>query len=135
MRQAVDGKEPGWLSIKTCLVVDDTDVVRKVARHIFQSFKFDSREADTGQAALDACQAAMPDAILLDWQMPAMGSVNSCRPARPNGRCRRRRQDPVATPNGNGVGRGLAAFASDPANFITGVALPVDGGALLRAGD
>ncbi len=75
MRQAVDGKEPGWLSIKTCLVVDDSDVVRKVARHIFQSFKFDSREADTGQAALDACQAAMPDAILLDWQMPAMGSV------------------------------------------------------------
>jgi CheY-like chemotaxis protein len=60
-----DGKEPGWLSIKTCLVVDASDVVRKVARHSFQSFKFDSREADTGQAALDACQAAMPDAILL----------------------------------------------------------------------
>ena len=65
MRHAVDGKEPGWLSIKTCLVVDASDVVRKVARHSFQSFKFDSREADTGQAALDACQAAMPDAILL----------------------------------------------------------------------
>jgi CheY-like chemotaxis protein len=51
LRQAVDDKEPGWLSMKTCLVVDDTDVVRKVARHIFQRFTFDSREADTGQAA------------------------------------------------------------------------------------
>jgi two-component system, chemotaxis family, chemotaxis protein CheY len=75
LRHAVDGKQPGWLSIKTCLVVDASDVVRKVARHSFQSFKFDSREADTGQAALAACQAAMPEAILLDWQMPAMGSV------------------------------------------------------------
>lgn len=75
MRHAVDGKQPGWLSIKTCLVVDASDVVRKVARHSFQSIKFDSREADTGQAALDACQAGMPDAILLDWRMPAMGSV------------------------------------------------------------
>jgi len=61
--------------MKTCLVVDDSDVVRKVARHIFHSLKFESREADSGQAALEACQSAMPDAILLDWQMPAMGSV------------------------------------------------------------
>jgi two-component system, chemotaxis family, chemotaxis protein CheY len=63
--------------MKTCLVVDDSDVVRKVARHIFPSFKFDSREADT---ALDACQAAMPDAILLDWQMRHWAASNSCRP-------------------------------------------------------
>jgi two-component system chemotaxis response regulator CheY len=61
--------------MKTCLVVDDSDVVRKVARHIFQSLKFDSREADSGQAALEACRTAMPDAILLDWHMPTMGSV------------------------------------------------------------
>ena len=61
--------------MKSCLVVDDSDVVRKVARHIFQSLKFDTREADSGQAALAECQAAMPDTILLDWHMPAMGSV------------------------------------------------------------
>ena len=61
--------------MKSCLVVDDSDVVRKVARHIFQSLKFDIREADSGQAALAECQAAMPDTILLDWHMPAMGSV------------------------------------------------------------
>ncbi len=61
--------------MKSCLVVDDFDVVRKVARHIFQSLKFDIREADSGQAALAECQAAMPDTILLDWHMPAMGSV------------------------------------------------------------
>jgi len=72
--------------MKTCLVVDDSDVVRKVARHIFHSLKFESREADSGQAALEACQSAMPDAILLDWQMPAMGSefLASLR-AMPNG--------------------------------------------------
>jgi len=69
--------------VKAC----SSDVVRKVARHILQSFKFDSREADTGQATLDACQAAMPDAVLLDWQMPTTGSVEflSTLRAMPNG--------------------------------------------------
>ena len=100
MRHAVDGKEPGWLSIKTCLVVDPSNVVRKVARHSFQSFKFDSREADIGQAALAACQAAMPEAILLDWQMPAMGSVEFLSALR-------------GLPNG-GLGSGAADYVLKP---------------------
>jgi two-component system chemotaxis response regulator CheY len=62
--------------MKSCLVVDDSEIVRKVARHIFESLKFETREAENGQAALDQCQAGeMPDAILLDWHMPALGSV------------------------------------------------------------
>ena len=61
--------------MKTCLVVDHSSVVRKVARRIFENLKFETSEAESGQEALDQCQAAMPDAILLDCHMPAMGTV------------------------------------------------------------
>src|SRR4029078_12248886 len=53
------------LDMKTCLVVDDSEVVRKVARCIFENLKFEANEAESGQSALDACAKVIPDAILL----------------------------------------------------------------------
>lgn len=61
--------------MKHCLVVDDSEVIRKVARRILESMQFEISEADTGQAALELCHARIPDAILLDWHMPGMGGV------------------------------------------------------------
>jgi two-component system chemotaxis response regulator CheY len=61
--------------MKTCLVIDDSEVVRKVARHIFESLQFEVNEAESGQAALECCANAMPDAILLDCHMPPMATV------------------------------------------------------------
>ena len=58
--------------MKTCLVVDDSSVIRKVARRILEQFDFQIVEAEDGQQALDACQKLLPDAILLDWNMPKM---------------------------------------------------------------
>jgi two-component system, chemotaxis family, chemotaxis protein CheY len=60
--------------MRTCLVVDDSNVVRKVARRVFEILKFDVCEAGDGQEGLDLCQAAMPDAILLDGHLPVMAS-------------------------------------------------------------
>ncbi|MCT8267868.1 response regulator [Afifella sp. JA880] len=56
--------------MKTCLVVDDSSVVRKVARRMLEEMSFQVREADNGETAMERCQEAMPDAILLDWNMP-----------------------------------------------------------------
>jgi two-component system chemotaxis response regulator CheY len=56
----------------TCLVVDDSRVVRKVARRILEARGFQVREAADGQIALDSCRAEMPDSVLLDWNMPVM---------------------------------------------------------------
>ena len=61
--------------MKTCLVIDDSEVVRKVARQIFENLKFEASEAESGQEALDGCGKAMPDAILLDSHIPRMGTV------------------------------------------------------------
>lgn len=58
-----------------CLVVDDSRVVRKVARRIVEDLGFSCEEAEDGQKAYDACSQKMPDAILLDWNMPIMSGI------------------------------------------------------------
>ena len=58
--------------MKTCLVVDDSSVIRKVARRILEGLDFQIIEAEDGEKALEACKRAMPDAVLLDWNMPVM---------------------------------------------------------------
>jgi two-component system chemotaxis response regulator CheY len=61
--------------MKQILVVDDSSVIRRVARHILESLNFGAREAGDGRAALAECEKAMPDVILLDWNMPEMDSL------------------------------------------------------------
>jgi two-component system chemotaxis response regulator CheY len=61
--------------MKSCLIVDDSSVVRKVARRILEDMDFIVDEAEDGQEAFDKCRQEMPDAILLDWQMPIMGGI------------------------------------------------------------
>ena len=58
--------------MKTCLVVDDSSVIRKVARRILEGLEFQIMEAEDGEQALDVCRKQMPDAVLLDWNMPKM---------------------------------------------------------------
>lgn len=61
--------------MKMCLVVDDSRVVRKVARRILEALDFETAEAADGYEALAFCKAAMPDAVLLDWAMPNMDGL------------------------------------------------------------
>ncbi|TCZ58628.1 response regulator [Roseicella aquatilis] len=66
----------------TCLVVDDSRVVRKAARRIVERLGFTVREAADGAEALAACRAALPTAVLLDWHMPVMDGISFLRAAR-----------------------------------------------------
>ncbi|MDP3745927.1 MAG: response regulator [Phenylobacterium sp.] len=65
--------------MKTCLVVDDSRVIRKVARRILEDIGFEIAEAADGMEALAWCRAAMPDAVLLDWNMPQMTGIDFLR--------------------------------------------------------
>ena len=59
-----------------CLVVDDSKVVRKLARRIVEAIGgFEVTEAEDGKAAVSACEKAMPELILLDWYMPEMDGL------------------------------------------------------------
>jgi two-component system chemotaxis response regulator CheY len=62
--------------MKTCLVVDDSSVVRKIARCILEEIGFDVTEAEDGEQALEACRKSLPEAILLDWNMPIMNGYD-----------------------------------------------------------
>jgi two-component system chemotaxis response regulator CheY len=58
--------------MRTCLVVDDSSVIRKVARRILEGLDFQIIEAEDGEKALEICKRGLPEAILLDWNMPVM---------------------------------------------------------------
>ena len=58
--------------MKTCLIVDDSSVIRKVARRILEGLDFAVTEAEDGEDALRNCGRMLPDAVLLDWNMPRM---------------------------------------------------------------
>ena len=58
--------------MKHCLIVDDSPVIRKVARRILENLEFQIEEAADGQQALEACRRRMPDAVLVDAGMPVM---------------------------------------------------------------
>ena len=63
-------------SMRHCLVIDDSRVVRKVARRILEDFDFTVTEAEDGRVALDTCQRSMPDLVLLDWHLPVMDGLD-----------------------------------------------------------
>ena len=59
-------------AMRSALVVDDSAVIRKVARRIFETEDFAVTDVEDGAKALAACEGGMPDVILLDWNMPNM---------------------------------------------------------------
>ena len=71
--------------MKSCLVVDDSKVIRKVARRILEELDFQIEEAVDGQDAWEQCQQTMPDVVLLDWNMPQMNGLDFLKTLRSNG--------------------------------------------------
>ena len=68
--------------MKHCLVVDDSRVIRTVARRIMEELHYSVEEAEDGMAALRAVREKMPDLIFLDWNLPSMKGVEFIRSVR-----------------------------------------------------
>lgn len=61
--------------MKVFMIVDDSPVIRKVARRIIEGMGYVVAEAEDGIDGLEKCDHAMPDAVMVDWDMPRMGGV------------------------------------------------------------
>jgi two-component system, chemotaxis family, chemotaxis protein CheY len=61
--------------MKTCLIVDDSKIVRKVVRRIVEPLGFNILEAENGREAVDLTRANHVDVIILDWNMPVMDGM------------------------------------------------------------
>lgn len=68
--------------MKSCLIVDDSKVIRMVTRKIMQSLGFEAIEATNGREALEACKRRMPTVVLVDWTMPEMNGIDYVRALR-----------------------------------------------------
>jgi two-component system chemotaxis response regulator CheY len=75
-------RDDGATVMRSCLIVDDSRVVRKVARRILEDLAFSIEEAADGKLAMESCLKQMPDVILLDWNMPVMNGIDFLRQLR-----------------------------------------------------
>ena len=60
--------------MKRCLIIDDSDIIRKVARNFIEREQYEVEETENAEAAVKVCMQRMPDVILLDWHLPGMSS-------------------------------------------------------------
>jgi two-component system chemotaxis response regulator CheY len=68
--------------MKHCLVVDDSRVIRTVARRIMEELSYSVAEAEDGMEGLRVCREKMPDLIFLDWNLPSMKGLDFVRSVR-----------------------------------------------------
>jgi len=66
---------PAAAVARTCLIVDDSRVIRKVSSKIAISLGYVPIEAENGVEALARCKKSMPDLVLTDWNMPEMDGI------------------------------------------------------------
>ena len=65
--------------MKTCLIVDDSKIVRKVMRTIIEPLGFAILEAENGQEAMAVMHHDGADVVMLDWNMPVMTGLEFLR--------------------------------------------------------
>jgi two-component system chemotaxis response regulator CheY len=68
--------------MKRCMFVDDSSVIRKVAKRILGSPDMIVIEAESAEHALEMCAADMPDIIVVDTGLPDMAPEDFIRRVR-----------------------------------------------------
>lgn len=67
--------------MKTCLIVEDSDLIREIAMRILTDLSVEAKEAETAAAGLLYCREAKADVVLLDWDLPSLGALDFLRGA------------------------------------------------------
>jgi two-component system, chemotaxis family, chemotaxis protein CheY len=101
--------------MKSCLIVDDSKVIRKVARHILETLQFSVNEVTDGTEALEYCASSEPDVILLDWNMPVMSGMDFLRAYRARERSSAK---VIFCTTENGIGHIQAAISAGADEYV-----------------
>jgi two-component system chemotaxis response regulator CheY len=109
---------------RQCLIVDDSRVVRKVSRSIVEKLGYQVMEAENGEEALARCKLAMPDLVLVDWDMPVMTGIEFVTALRASPGNERARVVFCTSKNGahdihRGIGAGANEYVTKPFNEVS----------------
>lgn len=61
--------------MKRCLIADQSEVIRKIARHYLESLSCETLEANSADEALDLLRQQTVTAVLLDWRLPGKTTI------------------------------------------------------------
>ena len=73
------GEDVHPAKLRRVLVVDDSDMQRRILSATLGRFGYEVSEAETGEAALRICEETPPDIVISDWMMPGMSGPTFCR--------------------------------------------------------
>ncbi len=65
--------------MKTCLVIEDSGVIREIIQRMVRDLGLEPREADAAAPAVELIRSEKPDVVLLDWDLPSMGALDFLR--------------------------------------------------------
>ena len=70
--------QPAAQSVRHVLLVDDSELERRIVASLLRKWGFDVTEASDAKIALELCRNQLPDLVLSDWMMPGMTGPEFC---------------------------------------------------------
>lgn len=61
----------------TCLIVDDSKVIRMLLSKIVSALGFSVIEAEDGEEAVELTQLKNPSLVIMDWNLPVLDGIDA----------------------------------------------------------
>ncbi|MBQ8465902.1 MAG: response regulator [Alphaproteobacteria bacterium] len=61
----------------TCLIADDSKVIRLLLSKIMSNLGFSVIEAEDGEDVIELTQTQEPDVIIMDWSLPVLDGIDA----------------------------------------------------------
>ncbi|MBR1948903.1 MAG: response regulator [Alphaproteobacteria bacterium] len=60
----------------SCIIADDSKIMRMLLSKIMSNFGYDVSEAEDGEDLMEQCAKNMPNLIICDWQLPLIDGID-----------------------------------------------------------
>ncbi len=62
--------------MSSCLIADDSKIMRMLLAKIMENFGYAVTEAEDGEDLMQQCEKNMPDLIISDWNLPLVDGID-----------------------------------------------------------